>query len=170
MKVFYRLEDFNQSNTFQELIICGTLVFVALWVIEWTAYAIFSCFGGEIFGTAKNKTILSRHTMDFVSMATFSYIGVVSIMELGGLGIYSSFNFNGKVLGTGAERLYQYIPAAQRLIVMHIGYETKNFCDSVIHNDGLLFLVHHTCTLILCVSIFFCLYNVLNSLSLKLLL
>ena len=152
MKFIYKLEDFNPSNTLEELLLTAAVVFVALWLIEWTSYAIYSLIGGEIFGTARNKTILSRHTMDFVSMAVFSYIGVSTLMDMG-FDTYSTFKINGKVLSAGAERLYQYLPAAQRLIVMHIGYETKNFCDSVIHNDGVLFLVHHTCTLILCVSL-----------------
>lgn len=152
-KILYKLEDFNQTNTHEDILLSAIVYFVILWLIEWSSYALFSCFSGEVFAGKRNKTILARHTMDFVSMAVFSYVGVVAIMDLGGLDIYSGvFTYKGKALAIGYDRIYQYLPSAQRLITMHIAYETKNFCDSVIHNDGLLFLVHHTCTLILCVS------------------
>jgi hypothetical protein len=55
------------------------------------------------------------------------------------------------MLAPGAERSYQFLPWAQRLCLFHIAYEAKNFCDSVIHNDGVVFLVHHVSTGLLAV-------------------
>ena len=56
------------------------------------------------------------------------------------------------LLKGGVERSYLYVAAAQRLCLFHIAYESKNFVDSVIHNDGPIFLVHHFCTGLLAVS------------------
>jgi hypothetical protein len=33
-----------------------------------------------------------------------------------------------------------------RLALFQIAYEAKNFCDSIIHNDGIIFLAHHLST------------------------
>lgn len=59
---------------------------------------------------------------------------------------------SGKVLATGAERSFFFSAGAQRICLFQIAYEAKNFCDSVIHNDGVLFLLHHTATAMLSVS------------------
>ena len=107
-KILYKLEDFNQTNTHEDILLSAIVYFAILWLIEWSSYALFSCFSGEIFAGKRNKTILARHTMDFVSMAVFSYVGVIAIMDLGGLEIYSGvMTYQGKALAIGYDRIYQ---------------------------------------------------------------
>lgn len=91
--------------------------------------------------------------MDFLSMAAFSLMGLDALRQLGGFEAITSLrNAEGKLLSIGAERSYFYNAAAQRICLFQVAYEAKNFCDSVIHNDGVLFLVHHTVTGLLSVT------------------
>merc|ERR1712137_1203685 len=50
-----------------------------------------------------------------------------------------------------AERLFVYLPAAHRLCLFHAAWEVKSFVDSVMHNDGVIFLFHHVGAFIMCV-------------------
>ena len=90
IKVLFHIEDFHESNTFEEYLYSALFIFILLWIIEWTAYLIYSFIPGEIFETRRGKTILARHTMDFLSMATFSFLGLQAFSELG-FDIYTNF-------------------------------------------------------------------------------
>lgn len=83
MKLLIDLSDFNPSNTYEDLALSTIAVFIFLWVIEWTTFFILGFFPGEIVATRRNKTILSRHTMDFISMAVFSYLGYQGLEIVG---------------------------------------------------------------------------------------
>jgi hypothetical protein len=147
-------QDYKLYGTTENLAATAAAVFVGLWVYEWVAFAIYSCIGGEVFGPKRHRVILSRHTMDLTSMVIFCFMGFQGLKELGGIStsVHDLILESGKVAAIGAERSYAFSAAAQRLAVWQVAYELKNFCDSVIHNDGVVFLVHHTCTAILSVS------------------
>lgn len=146
----YRLSDFHPGNSSEDLIFTSFLYFVGLWLIEWTAYAIYSLIRSEIFATRRDKSILARHTMDFLSMVLSSVLGYQAFCIVG----WDAYNPGlkdaaGVLIARGVGRSYHYIAGAQRLILFHSAYETKNFCDSLIHNDGVIFLLHHLSTFIL---------------------
>lgn len=44
-------------------------------------------------------------------------------------------------------RLFQYHPEAARVIVLFIGYQIKNSYDTVLWNDGAIFIAHHILSL-----------------------
>ncbi len=89
MKIVLNLDDFNISNTFEELLLSSFIVFVILWLIEGFAYVIYTLLPGEIFATKRNKIILARHTMDFISMIMFSYLGYQAFCIVG-FDVYAS--------------------------------------------------------------------------------
>jgi len=45
-----------------------------------------------------------------------------------------------------AARVYPYVGRSQRLCALQLCFQFKNFIDSCIHGDGLVFLLHHTAT------------------------
>jgi len=118
-------------------------VFLAMWVIEWIARALWSTVDSKFIKTDHARIILGRHTNDVVSMIAISYAGWEGLQEFGGWGAYKELIKDGKILQFGIERVYSFSPACQRLCVLQLAYEAKNFCDSVIHNDGAIFLAHH---------------------------
>ena len=156
MQVLYTLEDYASLGTTENLILTVVAVFGALWIYQLAAFIFYSCFSGKIFGPLKHRTILARHTMDLTSMVIFCYMGFEGLEQLGGTftSVHSLILGSGDIAKFGAERSYIFSSAAQRLCVWQIAYEAKNFCDSVIHNDGVIFLVHHTATGLLAVTFY----------------
>lgn len=157
-KILLSLDDFevnfNDSNSDINLMATATFLFLSLWVVQLVAFCIYSMFSGEIFGPYKHRVILGRHTMDTLSMLAFSYMGWEALNNFGGFDSIPTLSMpNGTIASVGAERAYLFSAAAQRLCIAQVAYEIKNFCDSVIHNDGAIFLVHHTVTCLLSVSI-----------------
>ena len=142
--------NFSLENQYINLGATVTAYFLGMWVLQAIAYSFYGLIGGEIFGPKKYRTIFGRHTMDTVSMLTMSYMGYESLNNFGGFSSFSSLVMpNGTVAAIGPERAYAFSAAAQRLCAFQVAYEAKNFCDSVIHNDGVVFLVHHTVTCLL---------------------
>ena len=154
MQVLINLLDYESVGTNENLILTVVAVFLGLWVFQLVAFIIYSCFSGEIFGPHKYRVILARHTMDLTSMVIFCYMGFEGLEQLGGtfVSIKTLITSTGQIAAFGSERSFIFSSAAQRLCVWQIAYEAKNFCDSVIHNDGVIFLVHHTATGLLAVS------------------
>lgn len=158
-RVLITLEDYAQNENLSpeerqyNLIATVVAVFAALWVLELCAFSIYSSLSGPVFGPKKHRVVLSRHSMDILSMIAFSYMGFEALEQFGGWQAIPNFLLaNGKVAAIGAERAYFFSSAAQRLCIWQIAYEAKNFYDSVIHNDGAVFLAHHFVTALLSVS------------------
>ena len=120
--------------------------FLCLWIIDYSSRFIFRLAKFKLIKEEKHVIICGRHTMDCVAMGFISYAGYESILALGGFSGIAELVVDGRVLDIGAERIYHFSPAAQRLCMVQIAYEAKNFCDSVIHNDGAIFLAHHILT------------------------
>jgi hypothetical protein len=153
MQVIINLEDYASIGTTENLVVTAVAVFVGLWIYQLVAFILYTIIGGKICGPMKYRTILARHTMDLTSMVIFCFMGFQGLSNLGGFteAAHSLLLESGKVATVGAERAFVFSSASQRLCVWQIAYEAKNFCDSVIHNDGVLFLVHHTFTGLLAV-------------------
>lgn len=90
----FRLEDFNPENSTQDLAFSSFVMFLSLWLIEWTAYFIYSCIPSEIFATRRDKSILARHTMDFLSMVLSSIMGYQAFCLVG----WDVYNYGLKVI------------------------------------------------------------------------
>jgi hypothetical protein len=155
MKVLYELSSFTQDAAHEDILLTAFAAFVGLWVFEGLAYIIYSFIGGEIFGPIKYRRILARHTMDFAAMIAFSILGMQAIAEMGGWESFATLSHpaDGSIVSVGVARSYFHHPIGFVVCLLQVAYEAKNFCDSVIHNDGLLFLAHHVSTGYLAVSI-----------------
>jgi hypothetical protein len=153
VQVLLGLEDYVTSGTNENLMITVLAVFIGLWIYQLFAFAIYSCIGGAICGPWKYRVILGRHTMDLTAMVIFCFMGFEGLDQLGGItSSVQNLTLNGKVATIGIERALIFSSAAQRLCIWQIAYEAKNFFDSVIYNDGVIFLVHHTVTAMLAVG------------------
>ncbi len=86
-------------------------------------------------------------------MISFVVMGFEVTNNFGGFKSFAQYlNSSGEV-ASPKERLYCYSSAASRLIVWQLAYQCKNFCDSCIHGDGIIFLLHHAMTFSLAVII-----------------
>lgn len=84
MKLLLNLSDFSQDAPIEDYAFTCIVVFISLWAIEKFAYVLYGFIGGPIFGPIKYRTILSRHTMDTLSMVAFSVMGIDAILKMGG--------------------------------------------------------------------------------------
>jgi len=46
----------------------------------------------------------------------------------------------------GSARLYFFNDGVQRLCIVQLAFQLKNMWDSVVHSDGIIFLLHHAAT------------------------
>jgi len=49
-------------------------------------------------------------------------------------------------------RMFTYHPEAQRITLFFVAYQLKNTYDTIVWNDGLIFILHHVLTLFTTVS------------------
>lgn len=154
VNILLNLEDYETNfalnNQYTNLAATAASMFAGLWLLQLVAYLFYSTLGGKIFGPYRHRVLFGRHTMDTVAMLTMSYMGYESLTNFGGFDAFPALAMpNGTIAAIGSERAYAFSAAAQRLCTMQVAYELKNFCDSVIHNDGWIFLAHHTVTCLL---------------------
>jgi len=151
-RILITLEDFERFNTNENLMTTVVSVFVFFWIVQAVAFTLYTCVGvGEILGPYKYRVVIGRHTMNIIAMIIFSVLGFEVMESFGGYRSFSQYIDKAGHVATVNTRLYSYAAAAQRLILWQLAFETKNFCDSYIHNDGIVFLAHHSMTAILAV-------------------
>jgi len=99
-----------------------------------------------ILAVERNRHILSRHiAVDFISCLTVGYLGFTNrhvcrdLIRQG-----SSFGRSNTMKEDEFEnRIFNYHPASQRLLMMFFAYQTKNMFDTIYWNDGPEFVIHH---------------------------
>ena len=52
-------------------------------------------------------------------------------------------------------RMFTYIPEGQRVLLFFTAYQIKNLADTIVWNDGILFIIHHILALASAVSNFY---------------
>lgn len=154
VNILLSLEDYETNfaldNQYTNLAATAASMFAGLWLFQLVAFLFYTILGGKIFGPYRHRVLFGRHTMDTAAMLTMSYMGYESLTNFGGFDAFPALAMpNGTIAAIGSERAYAFSAAAQRLCTMQVAYELKNFCDSVIHNDGWIFLAHHTVTCLL---------------------
>lgn len=95
-----------------------------------------------------NRWILARHIgVDALSCFVVAFLGytsrsVVQEMLPGRAG--------GATLTAGGyeARMFTYHPAAQRITVFFVAYQLKNTYDTIVWDDGIIFIIHHVLTLV----------------------
>jgi len=146
------VDDYASRPSLACEIVTGVVVFVALWILEFALRLTVPPFLAQYCSLPclndKYRTVLGRVATTSVAMALISWMGYDAIVTNGGF----TPLLNIIPLGEGssnlqqdvhAERLYAYIPAAQRVALFHAAWEVKNFVDSLLHNDGPVFIAHH---------------------------
>ena len=102
-----------------------------------------------------NRNILARHIgVDAVSAFVVTYLGwsarhvVQDLIDatIGGKKNAMPIAYEG--------RMFTYQPEAQRLTLFFVAYQLKNTYDTIVWNDGALFIAHHALTLLTTVSSF----------------
>ena len=63
-------------------------------------------------------------------------------------------------------RMFTYHPAAQRITVFFVAYQLKNTYDTIVWDDGIIFIIHHVLTLVTTVRCCF-LYGFIQSANSK---
>ncbi|GMH87337.1 hypothetical protein TrVE_jg12449 [Triparma verrucosa] len=90
-----------------------------------------------------NRRILSRHIgTDAFGCITVSYLGLQSSHYLS-LFKKKFFSSSVKINPNYENRLWEYIPASQRILTIFLAYQFKNLYDSIIWSDGPEFIAHH---------------------------
>ena len=57
-------------------------------------------------------------------------------------------------------RMFTYHPEAQRITVFFVAYQLKNTYDTIVWDDGIIFIIHHVVTLVTTVRCFFlCMFS-----------
>jgi len=99
-----------------------------------------------ILGVEVNRQILARHIgVDVVGCASVAIIGlrnrhIIRDMIPGGI----TFGRADSMPEAGYEaRLFTYHPAAQHVLLFFFAYQVKNMFDSIVWNDGIVFILHH---------------------------
>jgi hypothetical protein len=91
-----------------------------------------------------NRFILARHIgIDLVSAVCVSYFGFKAryiTQDMIDTVIHGKKNAMAQAYDN---RLFKYHPEAVRVIVLFLGYQIKNSYDTMVWNDGALFIAHH---------------------------
>lgn len=113
-----------------------------------------------ILDNETNRNILARH----VGVDAFSAM-VVAYLGYRGRHVYQNLldaitGKNPKAMPVAyEERMFTYHPEGQRVLLFFTAYQIKNLADTIVWNDGILFIIHHVLALGAAVS------NSLSSLS-----
>jgi hypothetical protein len=151
-KLLITPQDFELFNSHSNLIASGIVLFLGFWIVEWTIYGIVTLVSShEDLKSHKNRHKITRNMSEALTMAVISYLGFETFFAMDGFAPF--------VKGIGVAKLFAYSGSAQRLALFQTVYEVKNFINSYVGNDGMLFLVHHVFA---CALSFFALHPFLH--------
>jgi len=129
----------------------GAVVVLFLIAVEMTLRQFFTSIKDfhPILEDETNRNILARHIgVDAVSAFVVTYLGwsarhvVQDLIDatIGGKKNAMPIAYEG--------RMFTYQPEAQRLTLFFVAYQLKNTYDTIVWNDGALFIAHHALTLL----------------------
>lgn len=101
-----------------------------------------------------NRHILARHiAVDSFSCFIVAYLGYKNRHLLKKANVFTLKRNDDPTDVTGNNRdftdchfhrrLYQYVPEGQQVLLFFFAYQVKNMYDTIVWNDGLLFVLHH---------------------------
>ena len=100
-----------------------------------------------ILHVERNRHVVARHiAVDFVSLAICAYIAIkYSRVVCGELLVHGMKWGKSDSMREDhhEQRVFQYHPASQRLMVWFFAYQVKNMYDTIYWNDGIEFVIHH---------------------------
>jgi hypothetical protein len=164
----------EQPPAISDTVFVGFGYFCGMWVVELIAKALLPR-SGSILGNARNRGILARGVTNTACFAYMGWMGLYCLSTLGGWSAYSAAapmaaagtDMAAVASGDGvasllggdqasttygsSARLYAYSPMSQRLVLFTLSFQSKNLIDTIVHNDGFVFVVHHVATGLLAV-------------------
>uniref|UniRef100_A0A7S4J8V0 TLC domain-containing protein n=1 Tax=Odontella aurita TaxID=265563 RepID=A0A7S4J8V0_9STRA len=98
-----------------------------------------------VFEVERNRHILARHIgVDFMASLAVSWVGVANSHVVLNDVREHAFGRSDSMSEDGYRgRMFTYRPAAQRILLLFLGYQVKNTYDSYVWNDGIVFIFHH---------------------------
>ena len=110
-----------------------------------------------------SRNILARHIgVDAVSAYVVAFLGWAARHVVQDL-IDATIGRKPNAMPVAYEgRMFTYQPESQRLTLFFVAYQIKNTYDTIVWNDGPLFVAHHVLTLFTTVSDLFDLDSVSN--------
>lgn len=92
---------------------------------------------------ARNRQILARHIgVDGLGIFLVSTLGVKNRHVLSHLLTLKSLKRSDSET-EGPKRIHTYLPEGHQVLLAFFAYQTKNMYDTVVWNDGILFILHH---------------------------
>ena len=173
--IMWSVESFGTAAPpLADTALTGLAYFLVMWVVELLAkYLFYLCPTGPILGNARHRGILARGVNNISCFLVMGFFGLQALGSLGGWpshsakvmatdagkgGVVWTEVFAGEGLGFllggdqastvygSAARLYFYSGQSQRLVLLTLAFQTKNFIDTVLHDDGIVFMLHHVAT------------------------
>ena len=108
-----------------------------------------------ILGDETNRNILARHIgVDAISAFVVTYFGWKGRHVVQDLIDATIGRKKGAMPVAYEGRMFTYHPESQRVVLYFVAYQLKNTYDTIIWNDGALFIAHHILALCTTVSYF----------------
>lgn len=103
-----------------------------------------------IFEEEVNRNILARHVgVDAFSCFVVAILGYQSRHVVQDMIDATVGRIRGAMPVGGYEaRMFTYHPEAQRITLFFVAYQLKNTYDTIMWNDGIIFIIHHVLTLL----------------------
>jgi len=153
-RVMFSIESFSGHNgvpDFMSQMITGSVVILVLVSIEMSLRQVFSAIKDihPVLENETNRQILARHIgIDAFSCFTVAFLGLKArhvVQDLADATIGGERN----AMPVAYEgRMFTYYPEAQRITLFFVAFQLKNTYDTLVWNDGALFVAHHILTLL----------------------
>lgn len=96
-----------------------------------------------VMDVARNQQVLARHVgVDGLGIFLVSTLGIKNRHVLSPLLTVKSFKRSDSET-EGPKRIHTYLPEGHQVLLAFFAYQTKNMYDTVVWNDGILFILHH---------------------------
>lgn len=91
-----------------------------------------------------NRHVLSRHIgVDALACLAVGYVGIKNLHIMDDLKNHTLRRSKSMVETDYEKRLFTYHPAAQQVLLLFFSYQVKNMYDTIVWNDGIIFIIHH---------------------------
>jgi hypothetical protein len=92
----------------------------------------------------RNRNILARHIgVDAMACFAVAVVGMRNAHLLDDIKAHTFGRSDSMKPEDYKRRMFTYHPAAQQTLLLFLAYQIKNFYDSWVWNDGVVFLLHH---------------------------
>jgi len=142
--------QFGVPNAMSQIITGSVIIFILL-SIEMSLRLFFASIKGfhPVLEDETNRQILARHIgIDAFSCFSVAFLGIKARHIVQDL-IDATVGGKRNTMSVAYEgRMFTYQPEAQRIALYFVAFQLKNTYDTLVWNDGALFVAHHILTLL----------------------